>query len=331
MRKSFPLVSVIIPVKNEEANIKDCLLSLKRIDWPKEKLEVILVDGGSTDRTVELGKKFGARVAFNKKGTVAPGRNVGYKMAKGEIIAFTDADCRVDKDWLKNAFNYFKNKKVAGVGGPNITPGEETNFGKAVGWIFNQGLFAAGSLHARVIDKVCETKSLPGCNSIYKRGVLEKVMPQDENLLTCDETEMNYRIRDLGYKLLYTPDVFVYHFRRPTLTKLYWQMYRYAIGRLQFGKKRLDGINIFHIIVGMLLPVFLLFILFSVIFYIDLLRYFFVFFSILIFLIFLKSFIENKSFLIAINSTLAVMIICFSWSLGFIRELILPLKDVRGK
>jgi len=331
MRKKSCNVTIIIPVKNEENNIERCLKAIGRLDWGKGEVEVILADGGSKDRTVFLARKLGAKIVENKKGTVAPGRNVAFRKVRGDLIAFTDADCLVDKNWLKNCLKYFQDRRVAGVGGANLTSSNASDFEKAVGWVFDQGFFSAGSLHGRVMKKVVGVDSLPGCNSIYKASVLKKVMPQDESLLTCDETEMNYRIKDLGYKLLYTPDVFVWHCRRSTAKKLYRQIYRYAIGRLQLGKKREKGMNLVHIVVGFCLPIFLLV-------NIILMRlgrgYVCLFYGAIIFglfILFLKSVVNNKKIKIGFLSVLSVLIIAVSWSLGYMRELIFPIKDVRGK
>jgi glycosyltransferase involved in cell wall biosynthesis len=147
---SLPFISIIIPAKNEEKLIRSCLNSLKALDYPKDKLEIIVVDGLSTDQTDTVARELGATVISNVKQTVSPGRNIGFENAKGELIAFTDADCIIDKNWLTNCVKYFEqDEAVACVGGPNLTPEGESNFGKAVGFVFDQPIFAAGSIHAR--------------------------------------------------------------------------------------------------------------------------------------------------------------------------------------
>jgi len=120
-----PMVSIIIPVRNEAGLLKNCLESISNLDYPKDRIEVIIADGMSTDDTVNTAKQLGARVVLNEKKTVSPGRNIAFKLAKGEIIAFTDADCIVDKGWIINSLKYFKDDKVACAGGPNLTPSGE--------------------------------------------------------------------------------------------------------------------------------------------------------------------------------------------------------------
>ena len=322
-----PMVSIIIPVRNEAGLLRNCLESIAELDYPKDRIEVIIADGMSTDDTVNTAKQLGARVVLNEKKTVSPGRNVAFKLAKGEIIAFTDADCIVDKDWIINSLKYFKDDEVACVGGPNLTPSGEGDFGKAVGFVFNQGIFSAGSIHARELKEIKEVRSIPGCNAIYRKDALDKVMPIDETLLTCDDTELNQRLIDKGYKLQYTPDVFVWHYRRPNAKRLFRQMYRYAIGRLQVGKKDRRMINIMHIMVGLALPAVLaLFIFSSMLFMLLLAGY------LLLVLIFsIRALQETGSVQVSLLVPVVISIILVAWSTGFMRELTFPLKEVEGR
>ena len=322
-----PMVSIIIPVRNEAGLLKNCLESISNLDYPKDRIEVIIADGMSTDDTVNTAKQLGARVVLNEKKTVSPGRNIAFKLAKGEIIAFTDADCIVDKGWIINSLKYFKDDKVACAGGPNLTPSGEGDFGKAVGFVFNQGIFSAGSIHARELKEVKEVRSIPGCNAIYKKDALEKVMPIDETLLTCDDTELNQRLIDKGYKLLYTPDVFVWHYRRPNPKRLFRQMYRYAIGRLQVGKKDRRMINSVHIMVGLALPAVLaVFIFSSVLFMLLLAGY-----LLLVFIFSIRALQKTGSVQVALLVPVVISIILAGWSTGFMRELIFPLKGGEDK
>jgi glycosyltransferase involved in cell wall biosynthesis len=108
-------VTIVIPTYNEEANIGKCLNSIFVQDYPKELLQVIVVDGGSTDRTTEISKKMGAEVMHNKFKVEERGKPFAIKtMAKGDIIGLLDADNRVPnkKDWLKKMIEPFKDKEI---------------------------------------------------------------------------------------------------------------------------------------------------------------------------------------------------------------------------
>ena len=98
-----PFISVVIPARNAEDIIANCLKSLEELDYPKDRFEVLVVDGLSTDRTREIAKNHGATVVENPGLRVVSARNTGFEAAQGELIAFSDADCVMDRNWLKNS------------------------------------------------------------------------------------------------------------------------------------------------------------------------------------------------------------------------------------
>ena len=324
----YPFISVIIPAKNEERLIRSCITSLRQLNYPKDQFEILIIDGLSADRTAEVAREMGATVIRNEKQTVSPGRNIGFENAKGELIAFTDADCIVDKAWLSSCVKYFeKDDTVACVGGPNLTPADESDFGKAVGFVFDQPVFAAGSIHARELNEVKEVTSIPGCNAIYRQSVLSRVMPLDETMLTGDDTLLNSKILDLGYRLLYTPDVKVFHYRRPSPKKLWKQFYRYAIGRLQVGKKDKRLLNFAHILAGLGLPLGL-FLLLLLVWSKNSFLWSLLLLSAISFLLYfaIKGGIKWRSVSVGLQVPIVIMIIMTAWSCGFVRELIFPIR-----
>lgn len=327
--KEYPFVSIIIPVRNEGKIIGRCLEGLKGLDYPKEKYEVIISDSNSLDDTQQVCKKYEAIYISTPKRTICAGRDEGFKMSRGEIVAFSDADCLMDKDWLKNSLKYFKDPKVGGVGGINITPDEETAFCRAIGFVFNQAIFSAGSIYGRILKKVKEVKSIPGCNAIYRKKVLDKVLPLalplEESLVTAEDYLMNQKIRQLGYKLLYTPDTLVWHHRRLNLKKFFKQMYYYAIGRLAIARQDFKMINAVHILVGLGLPILTL-VSFLLIYFKPLWLLYFILLGILFLsAYFLSAWISIKSLKAASLVPLAIIILFSAWSLGFLKELFFPL------
>lgn len=109
MVKYEPLVSVIIPAYNEEYNIKHCLESILNVDYPKDKLEIIVVNDGSTDRTLEILESYPRIkiINFTKNMGVGAARNSGIENAKGEILLFLDADCIADKNLVKEHVKHY--------------------------------------------------------------------------------------------------------------------------------------------------------------------------------------------------------------------------------
>ena len=91
--ESVPMISVIVPVKNGSTHIRDLLDSLERLDYPKDRLEVLVVDGNSTDSTKEVVSEYPVKLLTEERPGINAARNTGLKHSTGEIVAFTDADC----------------------------------------------------------------------------------------------------------------------------------------------------------------------------------------------------------------------------------------------
>jgi len=116
---SFPLVSVIIPVKDGAKTIDKLLLALQKQDYPEEKMEIIVVDNGSSDDTVGIVKKYPWALLEYETGMASSyaARNKGISAARGEILAFTDADCLPEKDWVKNGVRDLQQTQADMIGG----------------------------------------------------------------------------------------------------------------------------------------------------------------------------------------------------------------------
>ncbi|MDP3888624.1 MAG: glycosyltransferase [bacterium] len=244
----IPLITLVIPTKNEECNLPRLFLSLKALDYPKNRFEVIIVDGYSTDKTVEIAKKYGAKVLNNPKKIRGAGCQIGIDQAKGKLVAFTDADCVVPKNWLGGLAKYLeKDNKIAAVGGPNVTPKDDTFFSKTAGdvlWLLTR----AGARYGFKSNKEIETYHNPGCNVLYKKEALDKAGGFNLGLLTCEDEELDFRLLKKGYRLLFAPEVSVDHYRRPTYKKLLIQSFRYASGRMQAIKLHKGMARWFHFV-----------------------------------------------------------------------------------
>ena len=103
---SLPTVSVIVPAYNAEKNIANLIESLLNLDYPSELLEIIIVDNNSKDQTKEIAKQYPVKLLEEKNiQSSYAARNLGIKAAKGDILAFTDVDCIVDAQWIRNAIS----------------------------------------------------------------------------------------------------------------------------------------------------------------------------------------------------------------------------------
>lgn len=114
--ESLPKVSVIVPVKNGGAKIQGLLDSLMQVDYPKEKLEIIVVDGNSSDDTREVVSRYEVKLLTEEKRGINGARNTGVKHSEGDIVVFTDSDCVVPKYWIKKIVEDFQDSKVGCVG-----------------------------------------------------------------------------------------------------------------------------------------------------------------------------------------------------------------------
>lgn len=114
-KNKFPSISIVIPTLNSEAVLNKCLESISIQDYPKNKLEVIIADGGSKDRTRQIAKKFRSIIIDNPLKTTEAGKVVGIKKAKGDLIASIDSDNILpNKNWLKQMVLPFKDRSIIG-------------------------------------------------------------------------------------------------------------------------------------------------------------------------------------------------------------------------
>lgn len=252
-------VSVIIPTKNDSGTLEKCLESVKNQDFPEENMEVITIDGHSDDSTVKIAKDYGCKVYYENQGTRAAACNIGIEKASGRYIAFTDADCVLPEEWLKNLTRHISQEKVKCVGGPNISPKEDTNLGRSLDSIL-AFLSNLGPRYRMESKEIQETFHNPGCNVLYDKSTLEEIGGFDEELETCEDEELDFRLKEKGYKIIFTPDAPIDHYRKPTWDGIVKKAYRYGIGRMQAIRKDIKMGKWFHFTLLTSLPVFLIFI-----------------------------------------------------------------------
>jgi glycosyltransferase involved in cell wall biosynthesis len=179
-------VSIIIPARNEEKHLPGCLGSIARLKYPKELVETIVVDNGSTDRTREAAAEFGAAVFRDDGKNVSGLRNLGAERATGEILAFVDADCEVAEDWLERAAVYFDDRATAAWGAPPEPPEDGT-------WVQKSWY-----LVRRKAREVQEVDWLETMNLFVRRDDFSAVSGFNEELVTCEDVDFSYRIRRRG-------------------------------------------------------------------------------------------------------------------------------------
>jgi GT2 family glycosyltransferase len=226
-----PLVSIVVPAYNAERTIKRCIVSLLDIDYPS--YEIIIVDDGSTDKTKEILSEFEGRINIIQNQHFGPSkcRNIAVKQAKGEFIAFTDSDCIVAKDWLKELIKGFSDGKVVSVGGTQFSPVDESEFGKRVQQFFELTGLLGGYIKQNKQQDSCirEVSHNPSCNSMYRKDRFLEIGGFDENLWPGEDVDLDYRLKKRGYEFRYNPDTIVYHYRPQSIKSLEKMMFSYGV------------------------------------------------------------------------------------------------------
>lgn len=234
MKQDPPRISVIVAAYNSKRTISQCLASLFALDYPG--YEVIVVDDGSTDGTPEICAAYeSVRLIRLDRGGPSRARNVGIDLAFGEIIAFTDSDCVVSRDWLREIEKGFVDERVAGVGGNQVSPEGESEFGRSVQEFFRAIGFVTDYIN---LDRTLrETRHNPSCNSAYRKSVLKEVGGFVEGQFPCEDLELDLKIRKLGYRLIYNPNAVVGHFRPGSYAGFARMMRRYGSGEWLLWRK----------------------------------------------------------------------------------------------
>ena len=244
-------ISVIIPVKNEEDKIARCLEAV--FNQTIKPFEVIMVDGHSTDKTVENVRKFPVKILYEDYHTRAGACQIGVENAKGEYVAFTDADCIPEKDWLENLVKEF-DEDIVGVGGGIKNIGEGL-WEKSINLISGTFLGSANSVQGQLFTDKRYVKSISGCNSMYHKEDILKIGGFDVRLSTAEDTELNRKLLRAG-KLLYTPNAVILHNHQRGLKDFAKRMYQYGYGR---AKSRLWDLQVIPPILVLLLLASLIF------------------------------------------------------------------------
>jgi glycosyltransferase involved in cell wall biosynthesis len=230
--QELPMVSIVVCSYNGARTLRDCLQSLSRLDYPR--YEVILIDDGSKDNTQEIVKDFsGVRNIVQGNKGLSAARNAGLAAAQGEIIAFTDADCMADRDWLYFLVSTLLSGNYAAAGGPNISP-------PAANWIQATVGAAPGSpSHVLLNDAVAE--HVPGCNMAFHKWALEELGGFDiEYRKAGDDVDVCWRLMQRGYVIGFSPAAVVWHYRRFDLRTYFSQQTGYGEAEAMLRYKHLQ-------------------------------------------------------------------------------------------
>lgn len=218
--------SIIIPCRNEQKFIDKCLESIIANDYPKDKLEVLVVDGMSEDGTREIINGYAQEYEFiivldNPKKITSGGLNTGIKHANGDFIIWMSAHNHYEKDYISRSIEFLKKYGADNVGGIiNTLPRRNTLIGKTIVTSLNNK-FGVGNSYFRLrnnkprwVDTV-----FGGC---YRRDVFDRIGLFNENLERGQDMEFNLRLKKAGGKTLLVPDIVSYYYARSDI-KSFWR------------------------------------------------------------------------------------------------------------
>lgn len=235
---SVPRVSVVVASYNGAATLKTCLQSLENLNYPD--YEVILVDDGSTDASQSIATLFPAvrNIRHERNKGLSVARNTGIEAAAGEIVAFTDSDCRADEDWLFFLIGDLLRSRFTGIGGHNFLPSDDSPTAAAV--MVSPG----GPAHVMLNDRVAE--HIPGCNMAFYRWSLVEIGGFDPIYRKAgDDVDICWRLQQRGYRIGFSPAGFVWHYRRNTIRAYLKQQGGYGEAESLLERRHPENFNRF--------------------------------------------------------------------------------------
>lgn len=209
----WPPVSVVVCTYNGSHTIRDTLDGCLKLEYPD--CEVIVVNDGSTDGTGQIVAEYPVRLLSTPNQGLSSARNTGLAAARGEIVAYIDADARPDPHWLMYLAATFLTTDHAGVGGPNIAPSGDGSVAECV------ANAPGGPAHVLLSDR--EAEHIPGCNMAFRKAALEAIDGFDPQFRAAgDDVDLCWRLHSQGWTIGFSPAAMVWHHRRNSI-RAYWK------------------------------------------------------------------------------------------------------------
>ncbi len=243
----YPFVSVIIPVRNRPEEIKACLQALGNLDYPLDKLEIIVVDDASLDQTPEVIKKFNVRlISLRKNRQASYCRNLAAQKSKGEILAFLDSDCVATPSWLKELVPAFKDPDVCAVGGRIDSFFNTTGLDRYEQ--VKSSLIIAN--HARRSSRRENFFYVPSCNLLVKKDLFHTVGRFDPDLVVGEDVDLCWRLQDAGHSVEFRPKGTIFHRHRNKIGAFCRRRFDYGTSEPLLQKLHPDRAKVFFFPVG---------------------------------------------------------------------------------
>jgi glycosyltransferase involved in cell wall biosynthesis len=244
-----PFVSVVIPMLNEEKYITQCLDSVVQQDYPKDKYEVIVVDGESVDASTTLVNAMCRnypviRLIKNLEKTIPRALNLGLKESQGEIFARMDAHSLAPPDYISKCVRYLLETGADNVGGV-LKVEAEGYWGKSIA-LGTSCPFGVGNSRFRYSQE--EDFTQPGFPGAFWRETLLALGGYDESFVINEDDELNFQLMKAGRKAFRTPQIAVTYFCRNSLKRLWTQYFHYGFWKVKVIKKHGKPASVRHLI-----------------------------------------------------------------------------------
>jgi succinoglycan biosynthesis protein ExoA len=230
--KFLPFVSIIVPVYNEAAYIKQCLESILRNEYPRDRFEILVIDGGSTDGTHEIIEQMAKQypqiiILKNYKRIQSVAMNIGIRNSRGEIIIRMDAHTLYAPDYIHRCVELLETTEAANVGGPQRAVG--TNYISNAIAIAITVPFGIGNAYFRYAEREMWVDTV--YLGAWRKSTLEALGGFNEEWVVNEDYELNYRLRKAGGRILLSPKIKCWYYVRPSLKALARQYLRYGFWR----------------------------------------------------------------------------------------------------
>lgn len=253
------VVSIVIPILNEEKYIANCIESILEQDYPKEKLELVLVDGISSDDTLAIIERYKSYCPFikvysNPQKTVQFALNIGIMNAKGKYIVRMDAHSEYVADYVSKCIEFLEKTNAFDVGGPMIAKGKN-DIQKVVAAAYHSPFaLGGGKFHIENFEGYADTVFL----GAFRKQDLIDIGLYDERLPRSEDDDLTFRINEAGYKVYITPQIKSVYYPRDSYSSLFKQYFEYGLWKVAVIKKHKKPARISHLI-PLLFILFLLF------------------------------------------------------------------------
>jgi Glycosyltransferases, probably involved in cell wall biogenesis len=246
---SLPFVSIVVAARNESRSIGECLRGLLAQDYPPDRYEVLVVDGSSTDDTVDQVRAIAERDTrvsiVDNPARIAPAAfNLGIRASRGEIVGLMSAHGAPASDYLRRGVSDLSSTGAWGVGGRigrvGVTPRQ-----RAIGRATSSPFGVGNAVHNYGTEQRWVETAFPG---LWPRWVFERVGLFDQELVRNQDDELSFRIRAAGGRILYDPAIVVAYAPRSSLRRLFSQYRQYGMWKVRVYQKQPRAIRLRQVV-----------------------------------------------------------------------------------